>query len=122
MLLHHYRRPWGAIADLFGEVQKANQVVRTLITAIERERVSATRHVLHLEALKKYQKTKGKTALTLNDIEKLFEEGTVIEKPDSEMKDQTDPGPSANGTLTPQSLSFEGFTESDSDPDYVPEP
>ena len=99
---------------VLGEVQKANQAVRALMDAMETDRASATRHILHLKALRKYQLEIKANALTQLDVENLFDEARVIENPDVEMDDEK---PSA-GQLTSQSLSFTGF--SDSDPDYIP--
>jgi hypothetical protein len=86
------------------------------MTAIEDDRVSAARHVLHLKALKQYQKKTRKTALTSEDIETMYNEGRVMESEnhDVEMEDS-----SQNQSFTPQSLSFNGFSDSDSD--YIPD-
>jgi hypothetical protein len=101
---------------VLGEVQKANQAVRALMDAMETDRASATRHILHLKALRKYQLEIKANALTQLDVENLYDEARVIENPDVEMDDEK---PSAGQcTLTSQSLSFTGF--SDSDPDYIP--
>ena len=106
------------LQSVLGEVYKANQVVRTLITGIEEERVETTRHILHLKALRKYQTDKKKNALTTADVKKLFDEGTVLENFDVEMNDRPIAGPSTNQSLTSQSLSYNGFTDGDSD--YIP--
>lgn len=94
---------------------------------MEEERISATRHIIHLQALRKYQVDNHKSALTPADVEKLFEEGVVMENPDVDMADDnptitgsnasTITGPN-NASLTSQSLSFNGFSDSDSD--YIP--
>jgi hypothetical protein len=102
--------------SVLGEVQKCNQIIRTLMTAMEEDRVAAARHILHLKALKNYQLAKNKTTLSMSDVQKLYDEGIVIENPDVEMGEA---GPStADKSLTPQSLSFNGFSDSDSD--YIP--
>jgi hypothetical protein len=103
-----------------GEVQKANQIIRSLLSTVEEERVSAARHILHLQALRKYQLDNNKDVLTLADIEKLYEEDVILENPDVDMDDDNPAitGPSTNRSLTAQSLSNNGFTDSDSD--YVP--
>lgn len=106
------------LQSVLGEVHKANQVVRTLITGIEENRIETTRHILHLKALRKYQTDKKKNALTPADVEKLFDEGTVLENFDVEMNDRSIAGPSTNRSLTSQSLSYNGFTDGDSD--YIP--
>jgi hypothetical protein len=97
---------------VLGEVQKSNQIVRSLTIILEEDRVAAARHVLHLEALRKYQIDNHKSALTMEDVENLYEEGEVLEKPDVVM------GNDNQISLTSQSLSFTGFTDSDSD--YIP--
>ena len=67
---------------VLGEVQKANQNVRSFFVEIEEQRISATRHILHLKALNKYKIDNNLSALSQDDVEKLFEEGIVLEKPD----------------------------------------
>ena len=99
----------------WGEVQKANQVVRSFITTMEEDRVNAARHILHLEALQEYQLKQKKKALSPIDVEKLFEE---IEFLDNPQVISLVNGPSTNRSLTSQSLSFNGFSDSDSD--YIP--
>ena len=84
------------------------------MTKLEDDRVSADRHVLHLQALEDYQESTGKRVLTEADVKRLYEKS--IEKPDAKMEDNT--GPSTNQSLTSQSLSFNGFSDTDSD--YVP--
>jgi hypothetical protein len=104
------------LQSVLGEVHKANWAVRSLVTTLEDDRVSADRYVLHLKALEEYRESTGKRVLTPTDIKKLYEKSRDIEKPDAEMQDNT--GPSANQSLTSQSLSFNGFSDSDSD--YIP--
>jgi hypothetical protein len=103
---------------VLGEVQKANRINESLKTGIKDDRESAARQIRHLKLLKKYQEKTGKVVLTAADIETLYEE--YFEKPDVEMKeDKPDTGSSsANQSLTSQSLSFNGFSDSDSD--YIP--
>ena len=103
---------------VLGEVQKSNQAIRGLISGIEEERISAARHILHLKTIRQYQIAKKKNVLTSEDIEKLYEEGPVMENPDVQMDDTPIAGPSTNQSLTSQSLSYNGFSDSDSD--YVP--
>lgn len=88
---------------VLGEVQKANQVVRSLAAVMEDDKISAFRHVLHLRTLKRYPVNKDN--ITQKDFEKLMN-----------MWDEND-RPSTNKSLTPQTLSS---NFSDSDPDYVP--
>jgi hypothetical protein len=108
---------------VLGEVQKVNQIVRFLTASIEEQRISAARQILHLKALGKYQIDNHLDTITSADIEKLYEEGIVLENPDVDMGDVNDnptiAGPtSSHQSLTSQSLSFNGFTDSDSD--YIP--
>lgn len=98
------------------QVRNASRVVQSLLTKLENDRVSADRHVLHLKALEEYLVSTGKRVLTQADIQTLYEKSGVIEMPDVEMQDIT--GPSANQSLTSQSLSFNGFSDTDSD--YIP--
>lgn len=88
------------------EVHKANRVVRSVMTKLEDDRVTADRHVLHLEALEDYQESTGKKALTQTDVIRFYETSNA------EMQDNT------GQSLTSQSLSFNGFSDKDSD--YVP--
>jgi hypothetical protein len=89
------------------------------MSTIEDNRISAARHVLHLQALKKYQLEKHKTGLSMSDVEKLYEEGRVIENPDVEMQENIpSAGPNPDKSFTSQSLSFNGFSDTDSD--YIP--
>lgn len=107
------------LCSVLGEFHKANQVVRTLIQGIEEDRVSSTRHNLHLDALRTYQLEIGQNALSDSDIEKFYEKGRVIENPDVEMPiDQSLTGFSNDQSLSSQSLSINGFSDSDSD--YIP--
>jgi MoxR-like ATPase len=99
-----------------GEVHKANSIVRSLVATVENDRVSADRFVFHLQALDEYRESIGKRVLTPTDIKTLYETRRDIERPEAEMQDIT--GPSADQSLTSQSLSFNGFSESDSD--YIP--
>lgn len=91
---------------------KGHQGVRTLITAMEEDRISASRHILHLQAVKKYMDEKKLKSLTPTDIDTLFNEGVGIDNEDPSA------GPNADLSLTSQSLSFNGFSDDDSD--YVP--
>jgi hypothetical protein len=100
------------------------------MAAMEDERISATRHLQHLKALRQYQLKNRKNALTPTDVKNLMYEvgdGFI----DIEMVDQTIAGPSgsttssgkasmpsSNHSLTAQSLSWN--SHSDSDPDYRP--
>jgi hypothetical protein len=113
---------------VLGEVRKANQIARSLIIAMEEDRVSATRHILHLNALRKYQTNNKKHALTETDVKALYEASEARDI-DMDVANRTTVGPSANQSLTtsvpstnqsltPQSLSFNGFSSSDSD--YIP--
>lgn len=102
---------------VLAEVKKANQAIRSPLIWIEEERMAAARHILHLKALRKYQTDNKKNALSATDVEHIFEEGIVLENPDAEMEDNPIAGPS-NQSFTSQSLSYAGFTDSDSD--YVP--
>jgi hypothetical protein len=87
---------------------------------MEEERISAARHVLHLKALQQYQNENNLPVLTPADIEKFYEEVQVLENPDAKMN-EINPmvaGPSNNVSLTSQSLSHHGFTDSSSE--YLP--
>lgn len=103
------------LLHVLGEVNKANQIVQSMRTVLENERISAARHLLSLKTLKNYQVEKGKSCLDDEDVELLFEEGGVVEKPDVEMQGV---GSTSGQSLTPQSLSRDGFSDSDSD--YIP--
>jgi hypothetical protein len=99
---------------------------------MEEERVSATRHIQHLKALRQYQLENRKNALSPTDVKNLLYEvgdGRI----DIEMLDQTNPGPSTSSSsitshyttrpssdrsLTAESFSWNSY--SDSDPDYCP--
>lgn len=106
------------LQSALSEVRKANYAARSLVSAMEDKRISASRHILHLKALKKYQIDNGKNALTSADIEMLFEEGLVLENPDVEMGDTN--REQTNRSLTSQSLSHHGFTDSESGSEYLP--
>jgi hypothetical protein len=99
-----------------GEVKKANQVVRSFVITMEEARIKATRHILHLHALRQYLADIKQSALDLVDVENLYNESLVIENSDVEMQDENET--SEPNTLTSQSLSFNGFSDSDSD--YIP--
>ena len=95
---------------ILGKIQKANRITNCIMAAIEEDRSSAARHVQHLRYLKEYQKRIGERALTSEDINKLYNEGMGrIDKCDEVQE---------SDTLTPQSLSFNGFSDGDSD--YIP--
>ncbi|KAF8801185.1 hypothetical protein BYT27DRAFT_7262222 [Phlegmacium glaucopus] len=110
------------LLSIFGEVKKANQTVRSLMITMEEQRIAATRYILHLKALRKYQLHSWLDTLTLTDLKNLLYE--VFEGCDTNMEHNpiagpsTNSGPSTNQSFTPQSLSFNGY--SDSDADYVP--
>jgi hypothetical protein len=114
---------------VLSQIQLANQAVRSLLIQVEEERLSATRHLLHLDALTKYRIDNNLDALAPEDVKKFFEEDVkrmyekrrvLSEEPDVEMQGEnpTITAPSTNNSLTSQSLSFNGFSDSDSD--YVP--
>ena len=102
--------------------------MRTLASNMEDDRVESARHLQHLRALRAYQLAKGKSQLTPIDLENLlFEAGddAVLEIPsDIDMQDNptrassSGAGSSINRSRTPQSLSMNGYSGSDSD--YVP--
>ena len=56
----------------------------------------------------------------MTDVEKLYEEGLVLENPDVDMQgdNPTITQPSTNQSVTSESLLFTGFSDSDSD--YIP--
>jgi len=98
--------------------------MRTLASNMEEDRVESARHLQHLRALRTYQLAKGKSRLTPIDVENLlFEAGddAVLEIPsDIDMQDiSSGAGSSINQSRTPQSLSMNGYSDSDSD--YIPE-
>jgi hypothetical protein len=121
------------------ENRKAIAVVRTMQLAIQTERVRATRHLLHIKALRKYMLDKGLTSLNDTDCDNLLYaagENAVLELPsDQELQVikrkkgkkkwakaksaglSTTTGPSTNRSrLSPESISsFE-----DSDHDFIP--
>ncbi|KAF8810597.1 hypothetical protein BYT27DRAFT_7253582 [Phlegmacium glaucopus] len=122
--------------DVLGEVKKANQVVRTLMANMEEERVSATRHIQHLKALRQYQLKNHMNALSPTDVKNLLYEvgdghidiDPTIPGPSTTSYHTTQPGPSitsyhttrpsSDHSLTAESLSWNSY--SDSDPDYCP--
>lgn len=114
------------------ENRKSFAVVRTMQQALETERVAATRHFLHIQALRKYMLDKGLSSLNTTDCDNLLYEAgddAVLELPsDRELQvskkkgkrklakaksagPSTTSGPSTNRSrvLTPESVSsFEG--------------
>ncbi|KAF8809994.1 hypothetical protein BYT27DRAFT_7253966 [Phlegmacium glaucopus] len=122
--------------SVLGEVKKANQVVRTLMANMEEERVSATRHIQHLKALRQYQLKNHMNALSPTDVKNLLYEvgdghidiDPTIPGPSTTSYHTTQPGPSitsyhttrpsSDHSLTAESLSWNSY--SDSDPDYCP--
>ena len=117
------------LLSVLGELNKANQAMRTLAINMEEDRVESTRHIQHLRALRTYQLAKGKLQLTPIDVEDLLFEagdGAVLEIPsDIDMQDNpsarassSGAGSSVNRSRTPQSLSMNGYSDSDSD--YIP--
>jgi hypothetical protein len=118
------------LRSVFGELNKANQAMRNIATNMEEDRVESARHIQHLRALRTYQLAKGKSQLMPSDLEDLlFEAGddAVLEIPsDIDMQDNpsarassSGAGSSLNRSRTPQSLSMNGYSDSDSD--YIPE-
>lgn len=122
------------------ENKKSIAVVRTMQLTLETERVKATRHLLHIKALRKYMLDKGLTSLNTTDCDNLLEEAgdeAVLELPsDHELQVSkkkkgkkksakaksaglsTTTGPSTNRSrdLTPESISpFDG-----SDYEFMP--
>lgn len=83
---------------------------------MEEDRISVSRHILHLQAVKKYMDENKLTSLTQNDIDNLLNEGMGIDN--SYVEENPSAGPSADLSLTSQSLSMNGFSDDDSD--YVP--
>lgn len=81
---------------------------------MEEDRISVSRHILHLQAVKKYMDENKLTSLTQNDIDNLLNEGMGIDN--SYVEENPSAGPSAD--LSSQSLSMNGFSDDDSD--YVP--
>jgi hypothetical protein len=75
---------------------------------MEEERWEAERHVQHIRALKVYQQKSKLASLSETDLRNLLY--------DEEMLDNTIAG--ASEKLTPQSLSWNGYSDSDSD--YIP--
>jgi hypothetical protein len=96
--------------EVLAQVKKATLITESMGTALGDEAISAARQILSLKTLNDYRLEKGKARLEDEDVRKLFEEGFGrVEKPDVEMQDDS---------LTSQSLSFTGFSDSDSD--YIP--
>ncbi len=108
--------------SVLGEVKKANQIVRSLMIGMQEDRVKASRHIQHLKALRQYQHTHHKNSLTPTDVEDLLYEaggsGEAILEVVSDVEMLASAGPSTNRSLTPQSLSMGGYSDSDSD--YIP--
>ncbi|KAF8808472.1 hypothetical protein BYT27DRAFT_7255581 [Phlegmacium glaucopus] len=110
------------LLSIFGEVKKANQTMRSLMITIEEQRIAASQHILHLKALRKYQLHSRLDTLTLTNLKSLLYE--AFEGCDTNMEHNPivgpsmNSGPSTNRSFTPQSLSFNQY--SDSDADYVP--
>lgn len=113
--------------SVLGEVKKANQAVRSLTMSMQEDRVKATRHIQHLKVLRQYQHANHKSSLTPTDVENLLhlaggkDEAILEVVSDVEMLASAGPGsggPSTNRSLTPQSLSMGGYSDSDSD--YIP--
>lgn len=96
---------------VLGEVQKANQIVRSFIDIAEDNRVSSERHIQHLKAVTTYQHERGKKFLSATDIERLNE---VLQSSDVVMEDET------RDTITagPSTESVSMFSDSGSE--YVP--
>jgi hypothetical protein len=104
---------------VLGEIQKANQVVQSLTSTIEGDRLVTIRHILHLKALKRHMIDTGKTTLTMADVEEFYEKEKAIESTAEKMQDiLPSTGPSSGPSLSSQSLSWNGFSDSDSD--YIP--
>ena len=97
------------LSFVWGEIQKANRVTKCLMTEIEEARVAAGRHILHLKVLKEYQRKSGKSVLTDEDVERMFREEEDVEMKESSSLTKE------SSALTPQTLSPNGFTDSDSD-------
>ena len=113
--------------SVLGEVKKANQIVQLLMISMQQAQIKATQHIQHLKALRQYQLTHHKSSLTPTDVEDLLYEAggsgeAILEvMSDVEMLASAGPssaGPSTNRSLTPQSLSMGGYSDSDSD--YIP--
>jgi hypothetical protein len=102
---------------VLSELKSARQFVQSISKGTKNDRILQGRHVLHLKALKKYQSGKRKNTLEIGDVDKLYEEQIKKENPDVAMQEEPSAGPSTQ-SLSSQSLSFTGFSDSDSD--YIP--